>query len=197
MCVHFIKGSGSASQSVLLSFRLLALKSWTSHRLDEESETISATSRVTWMLRHATEKQRPKDHRYVSRQWRLQRPLPLSVFASLFQYVSVTENEDLQPKHAKTIYGRQSTDWWWKWRRRQRSCHRCRWQYPCPKLASCNICSHSTCAVAFFRHLNQPSKVTFERSFCWWLCHTRFTRMHDTTEEHCHERTSGQDTTLF
>lgn len=55
-----IKCSGSESQSVLLSFRLLALKSWTSHRLDEEkSETTSATSRATWILRHATEKQRP------------------------------------------------------------------------------------------------------------------------------------------
>ena len=77
--------------SVSLSFRLLALKSWTSHRLDEEkSETTSATSRATL---------------HVSRQWRLQRPLLLSVSASLFQYVSVTENEDIQPKIDKAQLG--------------------------------------------------------------------------------------------
>ncbi len=78
--------------SVSLSFGLLALKSWTSHRLDEEkSETTSATSRATRNLndlRHATEKRRPQDHRCVSGQWLLQRPLPLSVFASLFQFQS-------------------------------------------------------------------------------------------------------------
>lgn len=114
-------------------------------------------------------------------------PTKTPTIVSVCQSVSVCFSHRKRRSTAKT---RQSTDWWWKWRRRQRSCHRCRWQYPCPKSASWNICSQSTWANAFFQHLNQPSKDTFLRlrSFCWWLCHTRFTRMHDTTEEHYHEK---------
>ena len=68
VCAFYQRFQAQRPQSVLLSFRLLALKSCGTSDLDEESEQFSDLKESPWMLRHATEKQRPKDHRYVSRQ---------------------------------------------------------------------------------------------------------------------------------